>query len=64
THYCFYHLAKIKAAPFFYSTWNKHAERAFGEGMTLEKKVAEWNEIRTNVKSPTIQKAVMTLRKN
>ncbi|MEM9299029.1 MAG: hypothetical protein AAGA64_11620 [Bacteroidota bacterium] len=55
---------EIKAAPFFYSTWNKHAERAFGEGMTLEKKVAEWNEIRTNVKSPTIQKAVMTLRKN
>ncbi len=54
---------EIKAAPFFYGTWNKHAERAFGEGMTFKKKVAEWNKIRTNVKSSTKQNFSMTLRR-
>lgn len=55
---------EIKAVPFFYGTWNKHAERAFGEGMTFKKKVAEWNKIRTNVKSSTKQNFTLTLGKN
>ncbi len=55
---------EIKAIPFFYGTWNKHAERAFGDGMTFKKKVAEWNEIRTNVKSKAKQNFQLTLRKN
>ncbi|MEM9833571.1 MAG: hypothetical protein AAF944_23275 [Bacteroidota bacterium] len=55
---------EIKAVPFFYQTWNKHAERAYGEGMTLKKKLAEWNKIRTNVKSATKQNFSMTLTKN
>ena len=53
----------IKAIPFFFSTWNKHAERAYGKGMTFKKKVAEWNSIRTNIKSSTKQNFSMTLRK-
>ncbi len=55
---------EIKAAPFFYGTWNKHAERAFGEGMTLKKKLAAWDKIRTNVKSSTKQNFSLTLIKN
>jgi len=55
---------EIKAGPFFSSTWNKHAESAFGKGMTMKKKVAEWNQIRTNVKSSTKQNFSMTLREN
>ena len=54
---------EIKAAPFFYGAWNKHAERAFGEGMTFKKKVAEWNKIRTNIKSSAKQHFPVTLRK-
>ncbi|TRX54331.1 hypothetical protein FNH22_19645 [Fulvivirga sp. M361] len=53
---------EIKAAPFFYSTWNKHAERAFGEGMTMKKKVAEWDQIRINVKGKILQNFALTLR--
>ena len=52
----------IKAIPFFYGTWDKHAESAFGNGMTFKKKVSEWNEIRTNVKSKTKQNFEFTLR--
>lgn len=55
---------EIKAIPFFYGTWNKHAERAFGDGVTFKKKITEWNEIRTNVKSSTKQNFELTLRKN
>ncbi|MGD1947447.1 MAG: hypothetical protein ACFB0A_14580 [Croceivirga sp.] len=54
---------EIKAIPFYYRIWNKHAERAFGEGMTFDKKVAEWNNIRTNVKSSTKQNFTLTLRR-
>ena len=54
----------IKAIPFFYGTWNKHAKNAFGEGMTFKKKIAEWNKIRTNIKSSTKQNFTMTLREN
>ena len=53
---------EIKAIPFFYSTWNKHAERAFGKGMTMKKKIAEWDKIRTNVKSTVKQNFDVTLR--
>ena len=53
---------EIKAIPFFYSTWNKHAERAFGKGMTFKKKLAEWNKIRTNVKSSIKQNFAMSLK--
>ena len=45
----------IKAIPFFLGTWNKHAERAFGRGMTFKKKLAEWDKIRMNVKSAAKQ---------
>lgn len=54
----------IKAIPFFYRTWNKHAESAFGDGMTFKKKVSEWNEIRSNVKSNAKQNFEFTMRKN
>ncbi|MEL7268274.1 MAG: hypothetical protein AAGL34_01720 [Bacteroidota bacterium] len=54
----------IKALPFFHSTWNKHAEIVYGKGMTMKKKVAEWERIRTNVKSTTKQNFKMTRRKN
>lgn len=52
---------EIKAIPFFYSTWNKHAERVWGEGMTFKKKLAEWEEIRVNIKSPAKQNIPLTL---
>ena len=46
---------EIKAIPFFSSTWNKHAARVYGEGMTFDKKVAEWETIRINIKSAATQ---------
>ena len=52
---------EIKAVPFFYSTWNKHAERVWGEGMTFKKKLAEWENIRVNLKSSAKQNMTLTL---
>lgn len=45
-----------KATPVFFSTWNKYAEKAFGEGMTFQKKKSEWDKIRLNIKSNAEQK--------
>lgn len=50
-----------KATPIFMSLWNKHAERAFGEGMTFQKKKKEWDKIRQNIKSPASQNMTLTL---
>lgn len=50
-----------RATPIFLTTWNKHAERAFGEGMTFQKKIKEWDKIRLNIKSDATQKMNMTL---
>ena len=54
----------IRAIPFFYGTWNKHAEKVFGGGMTFKKKLSEWNNIRTNVKSNAKQNFDFTIRNN
>lgn len=51
----------IKSVPFFLSTWNKHAKRAFGEKMTFGKKIKEWDEIRVNVKGSATQNMKFTL---
>ena len=53
----------VKSIPFFLSTWNKHAKRAFGEDMTFKKKLAEWDDIRLNIKGPAEQKILFSLRK-
>lgn len=51
----------IKSIPFFLSTWNKHAKRAFGGKMTFGKKLKEWDKIRVNVKSSATQNMKFTL---
>lgn len=52
---------EIKAIPFFHSTWNRHAERVWGKGMTFKKKLAEWEKIRINIKSSVQQNMPLTL---
>lgn len=53
-----------KATPVFKTIFSKHAERAFGKGMTLEKKMKEWDTIRINVKSNAKQNMNITLPLN
>lgn len=50
-----------RATPIFMGVWDKHAARAFGEGMTFLKKKAEWDNIRLNVKSEATQNMTLTL---
>lgn len=50
-----------RATPIFMDIWNRHAERAFGEGMTFLKKKKEWDKIRINVKSNATQYMELTL---
>lgn len=52
----------VKSVPFFFATWNKHAKRAFGPDMTFTKKLAEWDEIRLNVKGSAAQNMQLTLQ--
>lgn len=53
----------IKAAPFFLSTWNKHAERAHGPGESLSTRQAVWDELRVNVSSSASQRMDMSLQR-
>lgn len=50
-----------RATPIFMDVWNKHAEKAFGEGMTFIKKKKEWDKIRVNIKSDASQLMNYTL---
>jgi len=45
----------VKAFPFFVSTWNKHAKRAFGDGCTFDTKLKEWDHVRINIKTKAQQ---------
>lgn len=51
-----------KATPIFLKTFDKHAEKAFGKGMTFHKKLKEWDQIRINIKSDAKQNMKMTLK--
>lgn len=53
----------LKSIPFFKTTWNRIARTAFGEDMTFNKKIEEWNKIRLNVKANGKQNMSLTLQK-
>ena len=52
----------VKSIPFFTSTWNKHAVRAFGGDATFKGKLREWDEIRLKVESSAVQNMNFTLQ--
>lgn len=52
---------KKRASPIFMEVWDRHAERAFGKGMTFMKKKGEWDKIRLNIKSDAQQQIHLSL---
>lgn len=51
----------VKAFPFFVSTWNKHANRAFGDGYTFDAKLKEWDHVRINITTKAQQNGLHSL---
>lgn len=49
-----------KTKLFFFSTWNKHARRVFGEDETFQSVIQGWNEIRLKLQKPTQQNMELT----
>lgn len=52
---------KERASPLFMEVWDRHAEKAFGKGMTFLKKKREWDKIRINIKSEATQQMQISL---
>lgn len=53
----------VKMMPFYNSTWNKHAKRAFESDVTYSEKLSEWDELRLNIRDFSKLNMSLTLKK-